>query len=50
MDIECVKYKKIKEIRTNVPSIVGTSEEKSIKVHDSHYTINHPCKKFIQLQ
>jgi hypothetical protein len=30
MDIECVKYKKIKEIETNVPSIVGTSQ-KSIK-------------------
>jgi hypothetical protein len=31
MDIECVKYKKIKEIKTNVPSIVGTSQKKHKK-------------------
>jgi hypothetical protein len=50
MDIECVKYKKFKEIRTNGPSIVGTSQKSIKSTWHSHYMINYPCKKFIQLQ
>jgi hypothetical protein len=28
MDIECVKYKQLNEIRTNAPSIVGISKKR----------------------
>jgi hypothetical protein len=31
MGIECVKYKKFKEIRTNDPNIVETSQKKHKK-------------------
>jgi hypothetical protein len=37
MDIECVKYKKFKEIRTYVPGIVETSK-KNQEVHDTVIT------------
>jgi hypothetical protein len=48
-DIECVKYKKFKEIRTNVPSIVRTSQKKH-KMYVTQSLHNHPSKKLTELQ
>jgi hypothetical protein len=36
LDTECVKYNKSRKIRTNAPSIVGTSKKKSLHICIQH--------------